>query len=285
MVLQILLLLLGALAILLVIGWLGLQVPSPRFESPAAGADPRRVPIPAGLPSPVERYARIVFGESIPVFDTAMITGHARLSPFGLPMPTRFRFYYDVRRSSHYHEIHVTWFTRPFLRIHERNLEGHVTLELSLLGRVDNQPKTNRAGIQGYWAEALAWLPSIVLTDSRVRWVPVDETSARLMLPGLDAVEAFTVRFDPTTGLMTDVETMRYQAEEHTERWRWRNYVREWGTVDGMRIPLVSPSRWNDSKPWATWVIEHIALNADVATRFATFGGKVSAAPSPQPSV
>lgn len=264
------------LVVLVAGGWLGFQIKASPFPPVSPGPEPSRVPIPSDLPAPVRRFAQAVYGDSLPVIETALITGRAPLAPTGLPMPTRFRFYYDAARSSHYHDIQVTWFNLTFMRIHERNLEGHVRLDLSILGQVDDAPRTNRAGIQGYWGEALAWLPAIPLTDSRVRWEAVDDTTARLYLPGLDDEEAFTVRFDAATGLMTEIETRRYQAEANPERWRWFNRVLAWGEVDGLRVPVRSQTQWNDNAPWATWEIEQIALNVDVSARLAQFGGDVN---------
>lgn len=260
--------------LLLALGWGGLQVKARAFPAAAPGPAPRRIPLPAGLPASVERFARAVYGDTLPDVQSAIVSGRARLAPTGLPMPTRFRFYYDAARSSHYHEIQVTWFRLPFMRIHERNLEGHVTLDLSILGRVEDAPKTNRAGIQGYWGEVLAWVPAVALADPRVRWEAVDAAAARLHLPGLDDEEAFMVRFDADTGLMTEVETRRYQAEAHPERWRWYNRVLKWGMVDGQRVAARSQTQWNDARPWATWEVEQVALNADVAARLAHFGGE-----------
>lgn len=276
MFIRILVGLVAVVVLLLAGGWLGLQVKASSFPAVTPGAAPRLIPIPAGLPAPVERFARAVYGDRLPEVQSAMVLGRARLAPTGMPMPTRFRFYYDAARSSHYHDIQVTWFNLTFMRIHERNLEGHVRLDLAIIGQVDDQPKTNHAGIQGYWAEVLAWVPSIALTDPRARWEAVDDTTARLHLPGLDDVEAFTVRFDAETGLMTEVETMRYQSEEQSERWRWFNRILEWNTVNGLRVPVVSQTQWNDDPPWATWEVEQVALNVDVSARLAQFGGDVA---------
>ncbi len=276
MILPLLLVIVALIFGLLAVGWLGLQVRAPRFPAVPSGPAPRTVPLPADLPAPVQRFARALFGDQLPEVKSAMILGRARLAPTGLPMPTRFRFYYDAARSSHYHDIQVTWFGLTFLRIHERNLEGHATLDLAMLGRIEDAPRTNRAAIQGYWAEALAWLPAIPLTDPRVRWEAVDATTARLHLPGLEDEEAFTVRFDPDTGLLSEIETMRYQDESRPERWRWRNRVLTWGVVDGLRVPVRSQTQWNDNTPWATWEVEQVVLNVDVAARLAQFGGDVS---------
>jgi hypothetical protein len=273
MVISILIGLVVALGLLLVLAWAGLQVPARPVPTPASGSVPRRLPLPVGLPPPVERFARALYGDTLPELQSAVVVGRARLAPTGLPLPSRFRFYYDAACSSHYHEIQATWFTLPVLRIHERSLEGHVTLDLAILGRVEDAPKTNRAGIQGYWAETLAWLPAVPLSDPRARWEAVDAVTARLFLPGLDDDEAFIMRFDADTGLMTAIETLRYQSETQAERWRWSNRVLEWGMVDGQRVPVRSQTQWNDDPPWATWDVERIALNVDVTARLAQFGG------------
>ncbi|MBL8163432.1 MAG: hypothetical protein JNJ61_15700 [Anaerolineae bacterium] len=275
MVIRIVVIVLSLIVVLLAGGWMGLQVNASSFPTVKAGDTPRTLPIPAGLPAPVERFARAVYGDTLPDVQSAMVLGRARLAPFGLPMPTRFRFFYDARRSSHYHDIQVTWFNLTFMRIHERNLEGHVTLDLSMLGQVDDAPHTNRAGIQGYWAEVLAWVPAVTLTDPRVRWEALSDSEARLFLPGLDDVEALTVRFDPDTGLMTEVETMRYQSEEQPERWHWFNRILEWRIIEGQLVATRSQTQWNDAAPWANWEVEQSALNVDVSARLAQFGGDI----------
>lgn len=258
--------------------WLGLQIQASPFPKPTSGAQPERLAIPADLPAPVRRFAQALYGESLPQIRSAIITGRARLAPTGFPMPTRFRFFYDVVRASHYHEIHVTWFKRSFMHIHERNLEGHARLDLAFLGGVDDAPRTNRASIQGYWGEVLAWLPAVALSDQRVRWQTIDDTSARLYLPECADEEAFMVRFHPSTGLVESVETLRYQAEDKPQRWRWSNRIGAWEQVEGSPVAQNAETQWEDAKPWACWHIEAVALNAEVTQRMAHFGDMALAA-------
>jgi hypothetical protein len=53
----------------------------------------KTIPLPEGLPQPVERYYRVVYGDEIPVITSAVLTGHATLRPFGpVFLPARFRF-------------------------------------------------------------------------------------------------------------------------------------------------------------------------------------------------
>lgn len=259
--------------ILLIAGaWLGFRNNARPFTRIEPGATPPTHPIPMQLPDPVKKFAQVLFDDSIPEATSALVIGRARLAPTGIPLPTRFKFYYDAPRASHYHDIHVTWFNRTIMRIHERNLEGHATLDLALLGRVDDVPRTNRASIQGYWAEVLAWVPSIALLDSQLHWEPLDAASVRLRLPGLDEAEALTLHFDSNTGLLASIETMRFRDEADAQRHRWRNHVLEWGTVNGLRVPTRSQTQWDDDAPWATWHVDQIVLNYDVTQRLAHFG-------------
>ncbi|MFN8530844.1 MAG: DUF6544 family protein [Anaerolineae bacterium] len=275
---QILMLILGITAGLIALVWLGLQVSANRFPRLEVSPVTEFVPVPDSLPDPVRRFAHAVYGDQTPVVQMAIVQGRASLAPFGLPMPTRFRFYYDAARSSHYHDIQTTWFTLTFMRIHERNLSGHTMLDLGPIGHVEDQPKTNSAGIQGYWSEVLAWVPAIPLIDARVRWEAVDATTARLYLPGLDDAEAFTVTFDPDTGLIATLDTMRYQSEDKADRWAWHNRAHSWTALDGTPTMTQASTQWNTMTPWAQWRVEQVALNVDVSARLAVFGGNL---PSP----
>jgi len=109
----------------------------------------------------------------------------------------------------------------PIMRIHERFREGHARLDMAIIGQVENSPKVDHASLQGFYAETLAWLPAIALSDGAIRWETVDDHTARAFLPGADDAESFTLRFDPVTGLLTEVEALRYRDANSPERSRW----------------------------------------------------------------
>jgi hypothetical protein len=81
------LIILGILAALLFLGWLGLQVKPKSFE-PYAEELPelKTVPLAKGLPAPVERFYKTVYGEQVPVIETAVIKSRAVISPFVIGM-------------------------------------------------------------------------------------------------------------------------------------------------------------------------------------------------------
>ena len=263
--------LLTALLALIGLGWLGTRWKVESFPIPARHSrEMGSIAPPADLPPPVTRYVQAVFGDRIPVVQSALISGTARLRINGLVLPARFRFYYEAGHA-YYHYIQTTWFGLPLLTVNERYQHGAAVLDLPG-NRIENNAQTNAAGNLGLWAEGI-WMPSIWFTDERVRWEPVDEHTARLIVPDAAPEETFTVRFDPHTGLLSDITTLRYQDPASAQRTRWINRALEWRTVNGVKIPWRAETQWDDAPPWATWHIDAILYNVDVAGRLAQFGG------------
>jgi hypothetical protein len=80
--LRLVLILLAILAGVIVLLWLGLQVRLKAFTPfPQPSQLLETVPLPAGLPTPVDRFYRAVYGDSVPVIKTVVIKGLATLSP------------------------------------------------------------------------------------------------------------------------------------------------------------------------------------------------------------
>ena len=253
----------GLLLLVIGGGWLGLRIkprPFPNYPQPTTFL--KTIPLSTDLPAPVARYFKAVFGDQIPVIDSAVITGTAVLRPFGVALPSRFRFVYCAGQG-YRHYIESTLFGYPVFKVNEYYLDGVSHLELPF-ATVHNQPKTNMAANLGLWGESV-WLPSIFLTDPRVRWEAIDDHTARLIVPFEDGEDSFTVGFDPQTGLMRTLDSMRYQSETDSEKIGWHNEVLGWKTFHGIKIPSPSTILWRNQKvPWSEWHIEDVAYNVDV---------------------
>ncbi|WP_225430149.1 DUF6544 family protein [Deinococcus detaillensis] len=255
----------ASLAGLLLLGWLGFQVnPTPFPAIPGTAATPSSIPLPPNLPVPVKRFYRLIYGERIPVITSAIITGRATIRPIpgGPTLPARFRFIHEAGRN-YRHYIEATWFGLPILRVNESYLDGVSRIELPWQ-KSEGNPQTAQAANLGLWAETTS-MPAVFLTDPRVRWQAVDDATALLVVPFEQAHETFVVRFDPTTGLPTLLESMRFKGETDTHKTLWSNGLLRWASFGGVTLPSVGTAAWaDDGRPWAVFTTESIDLNTDV---------------------
>lgn len=255
----------GVLAGLVLVGWLGLQVrPAPFPDFPQAPpAEIRTVPLPTGLPAPVERFYRLTYGDRVPVIESAVITGRAVIRPFaGIPLPARYRFTHVAGRD-YRHYIEACWFGVPVLRVNESYLDGRSLVRIPIVG-TDSGPKVEQAANLGLWAES--WqLPAIFLTDPRVRWEPVDDSTAVLVVPFEDASQRFVVRFDPGSGMPEWTGAMRYKSSSNASKTLWMTHSSGYRRVGGWLVGSIGTATWmDDGKPWAEFTLEDLRYNVDV---------------------
>ena len=253
------------LVALIIIGWLGLQIqPQPFAPYPAQTPELETVPLPDGLPAPVERYYRAVYGDQVPVIESAVISGKAQMRVSGITFPGRFRFTH-VAGQGYRHYIEATVFGLPIMKVNEYYLDGKGRMELPF-GVIEEEPKVDQAGNLGLWAESL-WLPSIYITDPRVRWEPIDDDTALLLVPFGEVEETIIVRFDPQTGMLHFLEAMRYREAADESKILWIDEALDWQDINGHPSPTVGTVTWFDQgTPWAVFTVEEVVYNADVST-------------------
>ncbi len=254
----------GILIVILLLGWLGLQVKPRSFEAyPQESSELKTVPLPKGLPAPVERFYKTVYGDQVPVIETVVIKGRAEISPFGVKFPARFLFVHNAGQD-YRHYIEATWFGLPFMKVNESYVNGDSHFELPI-GTYDNDPSITQGAGLGLWAEA-SWFPSIWVTDKRVHWEPVDEKTALLYVPFGDRQENFVVRFNPDTGLIDIMEAMRCRdAGQELHKILWITQSVDGKTIDGTKLSGIGSATWLDQgKPWAVFTLEDVKYNVDV---------------------
>lgn len=262
--LQIAIVVLGGAAAASALCWWGLRVDPEPLDAPAVEiGDVTTVPLPVGLPAPVERFYTSLYGDRVPVVDSAVITGRGRMRIAGISFPARFRFSH-VTGAAYRHYIELTAFGRRVMAVDEWFVDGAGRLELPF--GVSEGPQVDQGANLALWAEAV-WMPSVWVTDPAVEWEPVDDTTARLTVPFGDTTETFTTRFDPGTGLLQSLESMRFKRADDTDKTLWTNEVTTWNRVGDRLLPQGVTLTWADEGgPWADLRVEEVVYNADLET-------------------
>jgi hypothetical protein len=121
----------------------------------------------------------------------------------------------------------------------------------------------NSAGNQGLWAEMSAY-PAAYLTDPRARWEAMDDVTARLHIPWQEGEQVFTVHFDPQTGRMLRMETMRNKdTKSGLILWTAGSSI---STQDGQPAKEIMSATWADEgTPWLILEAEEKVFNTDIS--------------------
>jgi hypothetical protein len=179
----------------------------------------------------------------------------------GIPFPARFRFTH-VAGQDYRHYIEATFFGLPVMKVNESYVDGKGRAELPV-GTIENEPKNDQAANLGLWAESV-WLPTIWLTDPRVRWEAVDEETALLAVPLGEDEECFVARFDPESGLLRFLEAMRYQEPDSSQKTLWITESQAYRPINGNLLPAVGAVTWfGAGAPWAVFTVEEAIYNTD----------------------
>lgn len=255
---------LGALIGLIVLVVVGLQIkPRPLSPYDGEGGEIETMPLPAGLPAPVARFYRTIYGNDVPVITSAVISGRGPLRVNGITFPSRFRFTHQAGQG-YRHYIEATIFGLPLLKVNERYVDGESLFEMPF-GTIENDPNTNQGANLALWAEAV-WYPSVWVTDPDVRWEPIDDETAVLVVPFGEEEQHLVARFDPETGRLRLMSSMRYKGAESVSKTLWLNEAKAWDAFDGQMAVSKGAVTWFDEgTPWAIFDVEEIVLNSDVS--------------------
>jgi len=259
-----LLIIIGIFASLSLLVWIGTKLnPKPFSPYPHESQDLGTFPIPDDLPKPVDRFYRALYGEEIPVIQSFILTGRGNLRFQGVTLPARLRFTHDAGKG-YRHYIETTLWGVPVLKVNEHflNLKSRLALPF---GIVEDEPQVDEAANLGMWSETMMF-PGVYLSTEGVRWEPIDESTAKLVVPFREKADEFTVFFNPQTGLIDKMEAMRWKNAGDKEKTRWEAQANEWGEINGWTMPILFAAKWMDeSSPWLVARIEDAAWNVDVS--------------------
>ncbi|MDP3104708.1 MAG: hypothetical protein Q8M95_08875 [Candidatus Methanoperedens sp.] len=194
---------------------------------------------------------------------SAVVWGKAKLKVNGIWMPVRYKTY-DLSGKAFHRYMEVTWFGWTILKVSDvyMNGKGFTKIE-GLLNKTETGEKIDQGSNLALWAE-IVFIPSVSLTDTRARWEAVDNDSARLVVPSGKENDSLDFKFDPKTGLITQISALRYKGQNE-QKTPWLINITEWMTSHYIKIPSRFSVTWEDEgSPWSYWTVEGVEYNVDV---------------------
>ncbi|MCL4562303.1 MAG: hypothetical protein M1281_17035 [Chloroflexi bacterium] len=248
-------------ALFVVFGFRVQPTPFPNYNGRTGPV--KTVPIPDDLPTPVERLMHATYGDQVPVYTSAVISGRGTVRFMGITLPARLRFIH-IPEQGYRHYIEATFYNIPLIKVNEQYLNGRSRFALPF-GVVENEPTQDSAANQGLWAEMVAY-PAIYATDARLQWEALDDNTAILHIPYDGEEQDLTMHFDPQSAAINRVETMRYR-DAKSGKIRWWGDMSEAGGQNGQPAQQHWEITWEDEgTPWLIANIEDMLFNADVST-------------------
>jgi hypothetical protein len=199
------------------------------------------------LPAPVARFIAGAVPASTPRTRTVVLETTAWMSRPGMPrIPLTIRMSH-VLGEAFVHDIRIGRSPLAFRFGLDAFVDGQ---GLVRIGRsVSSGPRIDQGALIAMWGEALVF-PSAWLGRPDVAWQPIDESTARLFVPGRSGPVSMDVDFNLATGLPSACRTDRYKGDGPLMPWigRWSS----WRPVGrGVLVPRRMEVRWLDEpKPW-----------------------------------
>jgi hypothetical protein len=213
------------------------------------------------LPVPVARFVDLAMVEHPDPIDTMVIETTAWMRrPMLPPIPLAIRMSHQLG-FAFVHEI----------RVGRGRLSVRFGLDVYVDGRglmkvgpsIQTGPTFDQGALIAMWGEAMTF-PSSWLARDDVRWEPIDDDAASLVVPARDGDVSLKVTFDAATGWPASCEADRYKTPEAMVY--WFGYWRDWRANDGGPFaPHRLLVRWADEdRPWLDVQVASIHANAPI---------------------
>jgi hypothetical protein len=146
----------------------------------------------------------------------------------------------------------------PFLNVFGRDYfvdgKGQLKMKIASLipvANVDSNQKVNQSSLQRYLAE-LVWYPSAAISPY-IKWGSIDQYTARANMTYKGVSGSVTFHFDEK-GDLEKIWALRYkESDENAELKEWIGEVREFKTVNGIKIPTDMDISWVLDGEKFTW--------------------------------
>lgn len=213
------------------------------------------------LPAPVARFRDLALASGPAALDTAVFEATAWMRRPGMPrIPLEFTMSHLVGHAF-VHEIRLGRRPLAFRFGLDAYVDGHGLMQVG--PSLQHGLEFDQGALIALWAEILAF-PAAWQDRSDLRWEPLDEAHALLVVPGPEGEIPITVGFDTASGLPITFEADRYKADGPKVRWIGRTAA--WGRFEGRVLaPARFTAQWADEPdPWLEMTVRRVRLDVPV---------------------
>lgn len=212
------------------------------------------------LPAPVARFRDEALREGPASVGTMTADASAWMRRRHLPpIPLAFRMAHRLGREF----VHVIRIGRGPLSFRfglDAYVDGHGLMRVGPSS--ESGVQFDQGALIALWAEALA-IPACWEPRDDVRWEPIDDRTASLIVRGPEGDIPITVAFEPRTGRPAWCEADRYKSTG--PKVRWRGTITAWRRVGGVLAPAGFLAQWaDDPAPWLEMRIGSMRFDAPI---------------------
>jgi hypothetical protein len=213
-----------------------------------------------GLPPPVERFAERAAPGGEPNPRTIRILGRGRFCRRPLPWLPMKVVVHVALGAERAQDLLVGAGPLTVMRVLDAYVDGQ---GITKAGRsADVGPRVDQGAFHPVVIETMLF-PGAWSRLTGLRWEPIAESSARLVVPHAGGLEAAIVEFDRSTGVPSSYSVPRYKG--NGPKVDWRIDLLDWGRLGGVTWPRRFVVTWaDDPGPWYVMRTDRIELDADV---------------------
>jgi len=194
-----------------------------------------------GLPGPVQRYFKHVLNENIPYIS------YVRLKHDGHFKPAVNKNWTDIKGEQYYTTATPGFMWKGnigFISARDQYLNDKGSIVITFLNLINIKRGQGKHFDQGEllrWLGESVWFPTNLLPSNRLTWLPIDDTTAKLLFNYQELSLYFIVKFNEKDEI-TQLETERFFDNKSLKPWIGNFY--HYKEINGIRIPTVIRASW-----------------------------------------
>ncbi|MBD3192866.1 MAG: hypothetical protein GF308_19660 [Candidatus Heimdallarchaeota archaeon] len=192
-----------------------------------------------GLPTPVKRYFQYSLQEDQPYISYVRLKHKGQFRQKQKWQAIKGQEYFTVEKPG------FIWIGKvPFFKAKDKYYDGQGNLQIKLFSFI---PIINTKGKEWNQGELLRWLgeapwfPTALLPSEKLRWEPIDEESAKVILSDKNLTVEGTFYFN-NLGQATQFKAKRYKDGSLED---WTGFYSDYRMVNGIRVPFYVEVVWN----------------------------------------